>query len=528
MLAEEVLSRSTVLADHGKYDEAFDLLSKAIVSDESLWNHLGTLVDYATSSGKQLVDFVVGIPSDQVEIFLRHVINLSPDIADHVLETSYGRVPEGFVLAVAASVAPHLMTPRALVWSARLRQLGVVDVCPLIARANDVTSPSSERIRAAATAYRAFGDARALEPFVAATRRIRSKSVEKQMRDEITAVAPELLGMFEETISIPVEERDEPLVPLEVFGGMQEFRPKVSVLITLYNYEDYIEECVRSVLTQSYENIEIIVVDDCSTDSSLEIVRRLADKDPRVLIHENKNNIGAVENLRLSYELSTGELVQLLSADNRFAGPETVARLVSAIGSDSRISMAAGGFGLIDENGTGLPDNANSAHIVGYACVMDGPILAIHMLKPLMNFLGESVMFKKDALNSGTNLFKIGSFEIRGLMDYAWWLRLCAVGKVAYIPDELIQHRNHTKQLGSSYFTSVSHVVDLYSIIEGCKEIGVLSDPLAESVSLSNLLYRASGLFQHMVFANASEVDEFELVMTSIIASMSGLARGAL
>jgi GT2 family glycosyltransferase len=528
MVGEEVISRAQELAVQGRPAEAADLLLQVLRRDGSLGPHLGVLADYMVQSDQPITRLIELVPPDQITQLLSEVVALPTDRADAVLEASTASLPPHVVLAAAVALAPRLSPERLCVWSARLREAGFDQMCPLIARANDVNLPASVRLHAAATAHRVFGDARALDGFVAAARRVPFGAPAQLLRAEIAELAPDLLGTFDDVLARPPEERPEPIVPLEPREVDPDHGPKVSVLIALYNYEEFIEECLRSVLDQTYRNIEVLVVDDCSTDGSVEKVREVAGSDPRVLLLCNEKNLGAVANLRRCVEQSSGDLLQCLCADNRFANPTTVARLVAAMESDPGVNMAASGFGHIDEQGTPLPDNANSTRVVEYPCVMDGHVLADMMLKPLLNYMGESVMFRRSALVGGEELFRLGGYEIRGLIDYSWWLRLCAAGKVAYIPDPLIQHRNHTKQIGSAYFLQVSHFVDLYSIVEGSREIGLLSDPLAERTALSTLLYRASGIFQSMTFTTAEEIDEFNTVMRAVVDRMCQLTRDAL
>ena len=65
----------------------------------------------------------------------------------------------------------------------------------------------------------------------------------------------------------------------------------ISIVTTCYNLEDYIEDCLVSLINQSYENLEIIVVNDCSTDNSLSIIKKIADKDSRIKIINNDINL---------------------------------------------------------------------------------------------------------------------------------------------------------------------------------------------------------------------------------------------
>lgn len=66
---------------------------------------------------------------------------------------------------------------------------------------------------------------------------------------------------------------------------------KVSVIIPVYNKEKYIEQCLKSVINQTYSDVEIIIIDDASTDNSLELVKSI--KDSRIKVIELKENVGA-------------------------------------------------------------------------------------------------------------------------------------------------------------------------------------------------------------------------------------------
>ena len=67
---------------------------------------------------------------------------------------------------------------------------------------------------------------------------------------------------------------------------------KFSVIVPIYNVEEYIEECVSSVLRQTYSNFELLLVNDASPDSSLEIITRLSKRDDRIIVINKKENEG--------------------------------------------------------------------------------------------------------------------------------------------------------------------------------------------------------------------------------------------
>ena len=64
--------------------------------------------------------------------------------------------------------------------------------------------------------------------------------------------------------------------------------PKISVIVSVYNTEKYIEKCLDSLLNQTYSNIEIVVINDCSTDGSLKILKKYAKKYDNIILIENK------------------------------------------------------------------------------------------------------------------------------------------------------------------------------------------------------------------------------------------------
>ena len=90
----------------------------------------------------------------------------------------------------------------------------------------------------------------------------------------------------------------------------------ISIVTTCYNLEDYIENCLVSLINQSYKNLEIIVVNDCSTDNSLNIIKQLADKDSRIKIINNETNLGAGKSRKIGIESAQGDYIMLVDGDD--------------------------------------------------------------------------------------------------------------------------------------------------------------------------------------------------------------------
>gem|GEM_PF-4475847 len=107
------------------------------------------------------------------------------------------------------------------------------------------------------------------------------------------------------------------------------FDPKVSIVIPFFNVEEFIEDCIKSVLAQDYPNIEIIFVDDQSPDHSREIVERYAAKDKRIrlITHEQNQGLGPARNTGVNH--SEGAYLLFLDSDDYFSTPRAVSTLVN-------------------------------------------------------------------------------------------------------------------------------------------------------------------------------------------------------
>lgn len=91
---------------------------------------------------------------------------------------------------------------------------------------------------------------------------------------------------------------------------------KVSVIIPIYNVEEYLEKCLDSVINQTYKDLEIICVNDCSPDNSAEILQRYAEKDSRIKIVNREKNGGLSAARNSGLDIATGEYVYFLDSDD--------------------------------------------------------------------------------------------------------------------------------------------------------------------------------------------------------------------
>ena len=96
-------------------------------------------------------------------------------------------------------------------------------------------------------------------------------------------------------------------------------QPKVSIIIPVYNRADIIAETILSALNQTYKNLEIIIVDNCSTDNTYEIIEKFAKDDGRISFYKNSTNVGPVRNWMECLKYISGEYTKILWSDDQIS-----------------------------------------------------------------------------------------------------------------------------------------------------------------------------------------------------------------
>ena len=93
-------------------------------------------------------------------------------------------------------------------------------------------------------------------------------------------------------------------------------KPLISIIIPVYNVEEYLRQCLDSVINQTYKNLQIIAVNDCSTDSSLQILEEYAQKDQRMVVISNKENLGLGLTRNEGLKIAKGDFIHFLDSDD--------------------------------------------------------------------------------------------------------------------------------------------------------------------------------------------------------------------
>ncbi|QSX09600.1 glycosyltransferase family 2 protein [Alkalibacter rhizosphaerae] len=130
--------------------------------------------------------------------------------------------------------------------------------------------------------------------------------------------------------------------------------PQCSVVIPVYNREEYIERTLRSILNQTFKDIEVIVIDDASTDQSWNKIQEVARQDPRIRTYRNKTNAGVAETRNRGICLAEGKYVALLDSDDVWVKDKLQRQMAQIKETGCRISYC--GYGFFDKDGNRIGD----------------------------------------------------------------------------------------------------------------------------------------------------------------------------
>jgi len=235
--------------------------------------------------------------------------------------------------------------------------------------------------------------------------------------------------------------------------------PTLSVTVLSYNYGHYLASCLEGILGQTFRDIEVIVIDDCSTDDTPAVVEPFT-RDPRVRSVRHATNRGYRDSLiEGTEELSRGKFVTVISADDVVRRPDAFERQFEAIRSRPDVSMC---FSAVDRF------DSDTGRILAVEHSYDGD----RMLEPeeaLHAFLAEDIW----AMHSGT-IVRTSAYraaggyarDIRFSLDTQLWPVVAQEGPVAYVDQVLYGYRTHDGQMSRSLQTSRETPLELVKLIE--------------------------------------------------------------
>ena len=203
-------------------------------------------------------------------------------------------------------------------------------------------------------------------------------------------------------------------------------RSLVSIVLPTHNGTRYLDESIKSCLSQSYSRLELIVVDDCSTDETPELLRAI--DDPRVSVARHDTNRGLPDALNTGFGQARGEYLTWTSDDNLYAA-DALQTMVALLDERPEVDFVYADYWTIDEQGAKIE-----------LILVDPPCCLIDR-----NGIGACFLYRREVYDA------LGGYDAsaRLVEDYEYWLRLSQRFTMLPLHEPLYYYRVHTTSLTS-------------------------------------------------------------------------------
>lgn len=209
----------------------------------------------------------------------------------------------------------------------------------------------------------------------------------------------------------------------------------VSIIMPSYNCGQFVERTIRSVKAQTYQNWEIIFIDDCSNDSTIEIVQKIQKDDNRIRLFQNRTNSGAAVSRNYALREAKGKLIAFLDSDDLWE-PTKLEKQVRFM-EENNYQFSYTGYSEMDSEG-----NDTGIIVSGPSKVTKAGMFAFCWPGCL------TVMYDREAVG----LIQIE--DIKKNNDYAMWLKVCQKADCYLLPEVLAKYRRGRSGSVSSHSIS--------------------------------------------------------------------------
>lgn len=210
----------------------------------------------------------------------------------------------------------------------------------------------------------------------------------------------------------------------------------VSIVVPTYNCRDFLAECLESLLAQSWQHFEVLIVDDCSTDGTRDYILERSAVEPRFrpLLQEQNRGPAAARNAGI--RAAQGEYVAFLDADDRWAKSK-LARQLELMAQAPAVGLCATNGAIIDRHGARLGPLFEPGKI------RNGRIPAEDYLLAGLPIVTSSVLLRRAVLD------QVGGFKeaYRVAEDFELWFRVLRVSEIRFIDEDLTLYRLHDSNI---------------------------------------------------------------------------------
>ncbi len=217
--------------------------------------------------------------------------------------------------------------------------------------------------------------------------------------------------------------------------------PEISVIIPVFNAAPFLQESIESILNQTFSDFELIVLNDKSTDESLEIIKKFQSKDNRIIIFDKDQNVGPANLRNEGINAARGEFIALMDADD-IAIPTRFEKQLTVLKNNPEIGVCGTGFTFF-----GSKKNKTIKHSTSHDAIKVSFLHSCNIGNP-------TVMFKKEILGD----LKFDN-DFVPAEDYDLWSRLLAKTHFYNIPESLLNYRQHDNNISKTKIDNVNRSV---------------------------------------------------------------------
>jgi glycosyltransferase involved in cell wall biosynthesis len=301
--------------------------------------------------------------------------------------------------------------------------------------------------------------------------------------------------------------------------------PLVSVLVPTYNGAAYLDHTLAAIECQTYRQLEVIIRDDGSTDATLDIAERYADRDRRFRVVSSPENGGAYANVVGLAELASGQYIKYCNHDD-LLGPTCVETLLEPLRLDRQISLATSTRRLIDGAGNELPARAWSLPLVEKNRVLTGVSVASRTLITGLNQIGEAttVLFRNGVI-APQKLFWFRGRQFSVNADIALWLNLLSRGNIYVHAEPLSSFRIHDAQRSASVKVQVDGAFEWVELLAAGLESGVIKPGAPATLAARNVVSALSGALASLVHSEDASMYDLVAPLGDAVARCWRMAR---
>lgn len=264
--------------------------------------------------------------------------------------------------------------------------------------------------------------------------------------------------------------------------------PLVSFVVPCYKFAHLLPQCVNSILKQTYQNYEILIMDNCSPDNTPEVAASF--NDPRVHHIRNEVNIGHIRNFNKGITMARGKYVLLISPDDWLRSPEVLGRYVDLMERNPKVGFVF--CRAIEVQGTKEVGTAEWTNCGDEDCIWEGRSFLMRLIQRDCVVLSAALV-RKECYEK----FGLFSFEMPHANDWYLWCLLSLHYQVAYLSEPMVYVRVHEESLTSTFNQGGSPlcVIDELSVLWRVARLaeiaGVISHRRAFNESIATMAARS-------------------------------------